>query len=288
MKINKYPPHGGIHRPVAESTSTPVPIDPFILEEAFQADADRAALEKAEYDRMTGGYESGSIRSVDPLFDILSFGGPKLLSQIGKAGVKQLSKFLMTTPRSEIAKMPVRDIVVKAINPMDDLAARRAKENLTYASERAIKEAGEENTAGILRLQSQSDDALRQGQIEEAYDRSTFEEGINNIFGQARMDDIIDNQSGFRRIKDVGSVDDVKRMQSLGGYEKADEYAMLFEDLGMDKNDVMRMLEERFMMDKDAVKLPLSAYGKQTKSLNKYGGVVPIKKAKKGMRLIKR
>jgi len=283
MKINKYP-HGGVHRPVAESTRTAPPIDPRILIAAGEA----AQFEKAERDRMTGGYESGSIRSVDPLFDILSFGGPKFLQQIGKSGVRQLSKFLKSTPKSELSKMPMKDIIVKAIDPMDELATRRAQENLSYASERAIKKAGEENTAGMLRLQSQSDDALRQGQIEEAYDRSNFEEGIDNIFGQARMDDIIDNESGFRRIKDVGSVDDVKRAQSLGGYEKADEYAMLFEDLGMDKKDVMRMLEERFMMDKDAVKLPLSVYGKQTKNLNKYGGVVPVKKAKKGMRLKKR
>ena len=284
MKINKYP-HGGVHRPVAESTRTVSPIDPRILIAAGES----AQLEKNEFNRMTGGFESGSIRSVDPLFDILSFGGPKFLQQIGKSGVKQLSKFLKSTPKSELSKMPMKDIIVKAIDPMDELATRRAKENLSYASERAIKKAGEENTSGLLKLQSQSDDALRQGQIEEAYDRSTFEEGIDNIFGQARVDDIIDNGSmRFRKIKDVGNVDDVKRAQSLGGYEKADEYAMLFEDLGMDKKDVMRMLEERFMMDKDAAKLPLSVYGKQTKNLNKYGGVVPIKKAKKGMRLNKR
>ena len=41
------------------------------------------------------------------------------------------------------------------------------------------------------------------------------------------------------------------------------------------------------MMDPDAVSLPISAYGKQTQRLNKNGGVVPIKKAKKGMRLKK-
>lgn len=284
MKINKYP-HGGVHRPVAESTRTAPPIDPRDLIAAGEA----AQFEQNEFDRMTGGYESGSIRSVDPLFDILSFGGPKFLQQIGKSGVKQLAKFLKSTPKSELSKMPMKDIIVKAIDPMDELATRRAQENLSYASERAIKKAGEENTAGILRLQSQSDDALRQGQIQEALDRSNFEQGIDDIFGQARVDDIIDNGSmRFRKIKDVGNVDDVKRAQSLGGYEKAEEYAMLFEDFGMDKEDVMRMLEERFMMDKDAVKLPLNVYGKQTKNLNKYGGVVPVKKAKKGMRLNKR
>lgn len=279
MKINKYP-HGGVHRPVAESTGTAPTIDPSVLIAAAEA----AEFEQNEFDRMTGGYESGSIRSVDPLFDILSFGGPKFLQQIGKSGVRQLSKFLKSTPKSELSKMPMKDIIVKAIDPMDELATRRAQENLSYASERAIKEAGEENAAGLLRLQSQSDDALRQGQIQEALDRSNFEEGIDDIFGQARMDDILERR-GLGMSKDLGSVDDVRRAAQSG---VDPTYIKLFEDLGMDAKRVRQMLEERFMMDPDAVKLPLDVYGKQTQRLNKHGGVVPIKKAKKGMRLNKR
>ena len=82
-----------------------------------------------------------------------------------------------------------------------------------------------------------------------------------------------------------GSVDDVRRAAQSG---VDPTYIKLFEDLGMDAKRVRQMLEERFMMDPDAVKLPLDVYGKQTQRLNKHGGVVPIKKAKKGMRLNKR
>ncbi len=85
-----------------------------------------------------------------------------------------------------------------------------------------------------------------------------------------------------------GEVADGVGVGGLGGYGKADEDARLFEELGVSKDQVMNLLEDRFMMDPDAVKLPLSAYGKQTQRLNKNGGVVPIKKAKKGMKIKKR
>ena len=53
--------------------------------------------------------------------------------------------------------MAPRDIVLKALDPMDELAERRAKENLEFVSERAIKQAGAEDSGALINLQSKSD-----------------------------------------------------------------------------------------------------------------------------------
>ena len=109
MKIKKYP-HGGVHRPVAESTSVQMP-DPRALQ-ALE-DAERLSSVRRQEEINTLGYPAsygGSVKSVNPLFDVLSFGGPKLFSQIGKAGIKQIAKFIgntlrvsLTTWRQEIS-----------------------------------------------------------------------------------------------------------------------------------------------------------------------------------------
>ncbi len=280
MKIKKYP-HGGVHRPVAESTSVQMP-DP----KALQAleDAERLSSVRRQEEINTLGYPAshgGSVRSVNPLFDILSIGGPKFFSQIGKAGIKQIAKFIGNTPKTQLDNMAPRDIVLKALDPMDELAERRAKENLEFVSERAIKQAGAEDSGALINLQSRSDALLDDAMAKEISERLRLGRKADDIFSQALVDDVT-------RVRNVGSAKDVSRIENLPGYDKADEYAKLFEELGLSKDQAMTLLEERFMMDPDAVRLPLSAYGKQTKRLNRYGGVVPKKKKKKGMRVKKR
>ncbi len=280
MKIKKYP-HGGVHRPVAESTSVQMP-DPRALQALEDAERLSSVRRQEEIDML--GYPtsySGSVRSVNPLFDILSFGGPKLFSQIGKAGIKQIAKFISNTPKSQLDNMAPKDIVLKALDPMDELAERRAKENLEFVSERAIKQAGAEDSGALINLQSRSDALLDDAIAKEISERIRLGRQADDIFTQALVDDVT-------RVRNVGTAKDVSRIENLPGYDKADEYAKLFEELGLSKDQAMTLLEERFMMDPDAVRLPLSAYGKQTKRLNKYGGVVPKKKKKKGMRVKKR
>ena len=280
MKIKKYP-HGGVHRPVAESTSVQMP-DPRALQ-ALE-DAERLSSVRRQEEINTLGYPAsygGSVKSVNPLFDVLSFGGPKLFSQIGKAGIKQIAKFISNTPKSQLDNMAPKDIVLKALDPMDELAERRAKENLEFVSERAIKQAGAEDSGALINLQSRSDALLDDAIAKEISERIRLGRQADDIFTQALVDDVT-------RVRNVGTAKDVSRIENLPGYDKADEYAKLFEELGLSKDQAMTLLEERFMMDPDAVRLPLSAYGKQTKRLNKYGGVVPKKKKKKGMRVKKR
>jgi hypothetical protein len=207
-----------------------------------------------------------------------------VFQSIGKKGVKMISDYISGLSSKELASKKAKDIVMEAIDPMKELAERRATENLQYVADRTLRKAGADDTQAFLNLQGRAQEVADEAMGAEMFNVAKFENQIDDIFGQARVDDIIDNGSmRFRKIKDVGNVDDVKRAQSLGGYEKADEYAMLFEDLGMDKKDVMRMLEERFMMDKDAVKLPLNLYGKQTKNLNEQGGfITPMKPVSSG------
>ena len=120
------------------------------------------------------------------------------------------------------------------------------------------------------------DDAIQQ----EISQRISLANKVDDIFSQALVDDVA-------KVRDVGTAADVARI-NRGGYEIGGEYAKLFEYLGLTKDQAMNLIEERFMMDPDAVKLPLSVYGKQTQRLNRNGGVVPMKKAKKGMRLKKK
>ena len=284
MKIKKYP-HGGVHRPVAESTSVQMPDPEMIqrLEDAQEAiDLEDMALQQRRRELPMGFVDDpAGLTSVNPLFEILSLGGPKFFSQVGKAGIKQIAKFIGNTPKSQLDNMAPRDIVLKALDPMDELAERRAKENLEFISERAIKQAGAEDSGALINLQSKSDALLDDAIAKEISERIRLGRQADDIFSQALVDDVT-------RVRNVGSAKDVSRIENLPGYDKADEYAKLFEELGLSKDQAMTLLEERFMMDPDAVRLPLSAYGKQTKRLNRYGGIVPKKKKKKGMRVKKR
>lgn len=276
MRLNKYPP--------SESTSVSTP-DPMMLQRLADAqDAiDLRELEKRKaFEGPLGMYEAdpAGLPTQDPLFEILSLGGPKLFSELGEAGVRQIAKFLSKTPKSELDKLAPKEIVMKALDPMEELADRRAKENLEYVTDRIVKQAGAEDSGALINLQSKSDALLDDAIQQEISERISLANKVDDIFSQALVDDVA-------KVRDVGTAADVARI-NRGGYEVGGEYAKLFEDLGLTKDQAMNLIEERFMMDPDAVRLPLSAYGKQTQRLNRNGGVVPIKKAKKGMKIKKR
>ncbi len=286
MRLNKQPkyPHGGVHRPVAESTSAQMPDPAMIqrLEDAQEAiDFEDMALQQRRRELPMGFVDDpAGLTSVDPLFEILSLGGPKLFAELGEAGVRQIAKFVAKTPKSQLDELGPKQIVMKALDPMEELAERRAKENLEYVTDRIVKQAGAEDSGALINLQSKSDALLDDAIQQEISERISLANKVDDIFSQALVDDVA-------KVRDVGTAADVARI-NRGGYEVGGEYAKLFEDLGLTKDQAMNLIEERFMMDPDAVRLPLSAYGKQTQRLNRYGGVVPMKKAKKGMRLKKK
>lgn len=286
MRLNKQPkyPHGGVHRPVAESTSAQMPDPAMIqrLEDAQEAiDFEDMALQQRRRELPMGFVDDpAGLTSVDPLFEILSLGGPKLFAELGETGVRQIAKFVAKTPKSQLDELGPKQIVMKALDPMEELAERRAKENLEYVTDRIVKQAGAEDSGALINLQSKSDALLDDAIQQEISERISLANKVDDIFSQALVDDVA-------KVRDVGTAADVARI-NRGGYEVGGEYAKLFEDLGLTKDQAMNLIEERFMMDPDAVRLPLSAYGKQTQRLNRYGGVVPMKKAKKGMRLKKK
>lgn len=284
MRIRKYP-HGGIHQPVAESTSVRMPDSKMLqrLEDAQDAIDLRGLEKRLAFEGPMGMYgaDPAGLPTQDPLFEILSIGGPKLFTELGEAGVKQLAKFISKTPKSQLNEMNPKEIVLKALNPMDELAERRAKENLEYVTDRIIKQAGAEDSGALINLQSKSDALIDDAIQQEIADRISLGTRVEDIFTEALVDDV-------SRVRDVGSARDVFRIKNLDPEQAAAEYGSLFESLGLTPSQARTLIEERFMMDPDAVKLPLGVYGKQTQRLNKNGGIVPVKKAKSGMKIKKR
>lgn len=276
--------HGGIYHPPAESTFVQMP-DPAMIQ---RLEDDQEALDLAEMElqqrrrELPMGFvdDPAGLTPVYPLFEILTLGGKKLITELGEAGIRQIAKFISKTPKSQLDELGPKQIVMKALDPMEELAERRAKENLEYVTDRIVKQAGAEDSGALINLQSKSDRLLDDAIQQEISERISLANKVDDIFSQALVDDVA-------KVRDVGTAADVARIKR-GGYEIGGEYARLFEELGLTKDQAMNLIEERFMMDPDAVKLPLSAFGKQTQRLNKYGGVVPMKKAKKGMRLKKK
>jgi hypothetical protein len=285
MKIKKYQVGGFNGDPLKalvaarESTNTNAPNLGAIIASQIEDGPDLMGadninrLERQLLMEQPGGMyyaDPAGLEQVNPVFELLSFAGPKVFQSIGKKGVKMVSDYISGLSSKELASKKAKDIVMEAIDPMKELAERRATENLQYVADRTLRKAGAEDTQGFLNLQGRAQEVADEAMGAEMFNIAKFENQIDDIFGKARVDDIIERR-GLGRSKDLGSVEDVRRAAQSG---VDPTYIKLFEDLGMDANDVRRMLEERFMMDKDAVKLPLSVYGKQTKNLNEDGGFI--------------
>lgn len=287
MNLKKYR-MGGTGDPVrgavSESTAVQAPsFDPGMLDAMDERRAFEAMASQIEPGNLGAPYgvnDAAGLTNVNPLFEILSFAGPQLLKSIGRQGIARIAKYISKSTPEELASKRVKDIILESTDPMRALADRRAKENLQYTAERAIKQAGAEDSGALINLQSRAGEVLDDAIQNEISNRIRFSNQVDDVFGEAMVDDIM-------RVRDVGDVRDVARIQSGDPVRLGEEYAKLFQDLGLTKDQAMNLLEERFMMDPDAVKLPISVYGKQTQRLNKNGGIVPIKRAKKGMRVKK-
>lgn len=284
MKIKKYQVGGFNGDPLKalvaarESTNTNAPNLGAILASQIENDPFMGAdninrLERQLLKDQPGGMyyaDPAGLEQVNPVFELLSFAGPKVFQSIGKKGVKMISDYISGLSSKELASKKAKDIVMEAIDPMKELAERRATENLQYVADRALRKAGADDTQGFLNLQGRAQEVADEAMGAEMFNVAKFENQIDDIFGQARVDDIIQSK-GLGMSKDLGTVEDVRRATQSG---VDPTYIKLFEDLGMDAKDVRRMLEERFMMDPDAVKLKLDTYGKQTQRLNEDGGFI--------------
>lgn len=303
MRLKKQPkyPNGGVHRPVAESTSVQMP-DPAMIQ---RLEDDQEALDLAEMElqqrrrELPMGFvdDPAGLTPVYPLFDLLTLAGPKLVAELGEAGVRQIVKFVAKTPKSQLDKLGPKQIVMKALDPMEELAERRAKENLEYVTDRIVKQAGAEDSGALINLQSRSDALLDDAMAKEISERLRLYNKVDDVFGQALVDDVA-------KVRDVGDIKDLQYLKrteaGLDFNRRRPEYQKLFEDLGLTKEEASNLLRDRALMDLDAVQLPLTTYGKTNlggqpgerfvRSIrsNEYGGVVPMKKAKKGMRLKKK
>lgn len=66
----------------------------------------------------------------------------------------------------------------------------QAKSRLQNVADRALREASKDESQQILRLQEKIDDAVMAGKLEEDVAEQLFQESVDNIFTQARVDDI--------------------------------------------------------------------------------------------------
>ena len=298
MKIKKYQRGGFNGDPLkalvaaSESTRTQTP-DAAMLDRVLQAE-EASVLSDLERQRMReeplGMYyeDAAGLEQVNPVFEILSFAGPKLFQSIGKKGIKMISDYMAGMSAKELSEKKAKDIVMEALDPMKELAERRANENLQYVAERAIKKAGSDDTQAFLNLQNRAAEIADEAMGAEMFNLAKFENEVDRIFGQARIDDLVSKRIG--PIQDVGDAADVARIAKLDDVELGLEKAKLFEDLGLTTDEAMQLLEERFMVDPDAMKLDLTTYGRKnlvgqpgqrfvySPRINKDGGlIVPMR-----------
>jgi|DEB0MinimDraft_6_1074348.scaffolds.fasta_scaffold49194_2 hypothetical protein len=78
---------------------------------------------------------------------------------------------------------------------VEGVADSQAKSKLQNIADRALREAGKDESQYILSLQKNLDDAVMAGKIEEDVAEILFEESVNSVFNQALIDDIILRQT---------------------------------------------------------------------------------------------
>ena len=67
-----------------------------------------------------------------------------------------ISDYMAGMSAKELGEKKAKDIVMEALDPMKELAERRANENLQYVAERAIKKAGSDDMQAFLNLQNRA------------------------------------------------------------------------------------------------------------------------------------
>lgn len=131
---------------------------------------------------------------VDSTPYILDLAGvPALMKGAGKllfkTGAKRGGDAVVDAARREmLGEFSERQAGKRAIAEVQE---KQAKDRLQNVADRALRDASKEDSQAILDLQGKLESAVRSGRIEEQVAEQLFEENIDNIFNQARLDDIV-------------------------------------------------------------------------------------------------
>lgn len=160
--------------------------DPIAKILANQLAADRAGMMEGKVRVGDDVYEtpfpSGAIQSDRSyLLDLMGLGslGKSALSSLAKKGSQALGR------------AGTRQAATKGADAVSDVFERQAVERIQNAADRAIRTASREESQAIVNLQGQLQRAVSQGVIEESKAVKIFEEAVDNVFTQARIDDKI-------------------------------------------------------------------------------------------------
>ena len=166
--------HGGAHGPEED------PIKKIL---ASQLAEERAGMmegyTRVGEDIYETPFPSGAIQSDNPyLFDLMGLGA------LGKSALKYLAKKGSQT----LGKGATRAAVKKASDPLADISEKQAVDRIQNVADRAIRTASKEESQAIVNLQGQLQKAVGQGLLEEAKAVKVFQEAVDNVFTQARID----------------------------------------------------------------------------------------------------
>lgn len=198
--------------------------DPIAKILANQLAADRAGMMEG-YTRVGDDvyetpFPSGAIQSDRPyMLDLMGLGslGKSALKYLTKKGSQAVGRGSSAAAKSGIDPTDVaalkksgmsEDDIFNFVTRTDNKAAVKAAQEATAprvaalrsqmqnrklqtAADRIIQKASKDESQAILNLQGQLDKAVSQGIIEEAKAVKIFEEAVDNVFTQARLDDKI-------------------------------------------------------------------------------------------------
>ena len=157
--------------------------DPIAKILANQLAADRAGMmegyTRAGDDVYETPFPSGAIQSDRSyMLDLMGLGslGKSALSYLTKKGTQALGKGATKTA----TKSAVSDVFEK-----------QAVDRIQNVADRAIRTASREESQAMVNLQGQLQKAVNQGLLEETKAVKIFEEAVDNVFTQARLDDKI-------------------------------------------------------------------------------------------------
>jgi len=206
MKSVRRYPHGGTHPPeaVADPSLAPSNLSPSMQLYGFEdgpvtmrPDLLLDAVGVGELTRL--GYRGGKA-GIEAMKRILTSKSDDSLGALAKQGVDaadlaELRK--MGIPEDEMAMFvksdnPAAKAARKASDPaIRALKGRIEKSKLQTQAQRAIQNASKEESQAILNLQGKLDKALADGVIEEQKAVKIFQEAVDKIFTQTRIDDVL-------------------------------------------------------------------------------------------------
>ena len=204
MKLVRQYPHGGTHPPEAVADPKLAPdyrgVQPSLYDLGYDGpvtmrpDLFLDAVGVGELARL--GYAGGKY-ALGALKSLLKSGSDDSMKALAKAAEPQEMYRLVKETTSGRAEREASEAALKA------QGERIAKSKLQMEADRALMGASKEHHKAILNLQDRLKQVMNQGLLEEETAAKIFQESVDNIFSQARIDDVVLG-SGDKIAKQLG------------------------------------------------------------------------------------